>query len=239
MVQTEWIELPEGVPAYLALEPNGDRQPALLLIHDRVGIAHDKPHVEPQHIFETAQDLAAAGYVSLVVDLFSHGQVDHSLRDDTSMADLGLGLRYLQQRPDVRPDRVGVIGFCLGGRVALMMATHFPDLAACVDFYGRPLNKELSERQPEHPMARLAHVECPILGLFGALDTGIPVEQAYQLDAELARLGKSHKVVVYPEAAHAFYNHLGHAYHQPSAEAARKEMLEFLAANLEGTALAV
>jgi carboxymethylenebutenolidase len=229
-VQTTWVELPEGVPAYLAYPQAQEGRPALLLIHDRVGIAKAKPHDEPQHIFDTAQELAAEGYTCLVVDLYSHGQVDHSLRDDLSMRDLGLGLRYLQ---DAGASRVGVVGFCLGGRVALLLATHYPELAACVDFYGRPFNKEIGDRQPEHPMARLDRVQCPILGLFGQLDAGIPVEQARQLDAELTRLAKPHRVIVYPEAGHAFYNHLAKAYHPDSASQARRETLDFLAANLK------
>ncbi len=225
--ETAWIDLPGGVPAFTVHLPASEPRPGLLLVHDRVGVGGRRPYEEPQHLFDTAGDLALQGYVCLGVDLYHRG---FTLDDTRVLQDLGLGLEYLKGWSAVS-ERIGVVGFCMGGRIALLAATHYRQLAACVDFYGRPLNKELSPRQPEHPLDRLNRVGCPVLGLFGELDDGIPLEQVRKLDAELTQLDKPHRVVTYP-AGHAFYNHLSPAYHRESARRAREEMLTFLAAAL-------
>jgi carboxymethylenebutenolidase len=113
------------------------------------------------------------------------------------------------------------------------MATHFPEIAACVDYYGRPMNKRINEKQPEHPMDRLQHLRGPVLGLFGEDDHTIPAEQAHQMDAELDRLGIPHKVIVYAGAGHAFLNHNRlDAYRPEIARQAWEETLRFLAETL-------
>ena len=232
-VIAEWVRMDDrktGVPGYLARPRNATRAPGIVLVHDRWGISQDNPDAVPQHAYDTVQTLAADGYVCVCVDLFSHGDTDHTVTDATAMRDLGAGLHYLEGRPDVDPNRIGVVGFCLGGRLALLMATHYPEVGAIVDYYGRPLNSQIGERQPEHPMDRLDRLRCPVLGLFGAEDRGIPAEQAYQLDAQLERLGIPHRVIVYPGAGHAFLNHKEeHAYNPEVARVAWEETRRFLA----------
>jgi carboxymethylenebutenolidase len=172
----------------------------------------------------------------MCVDLFSHGDDGHSLRDAVTMKDLSLGLALLTE--EVSPGPVGVIGFCLGGRLALLLATHYPQIAACADFYGRPINStEEPDRHPEHPMDRLHLLRCPVIAHFGADDPTIPIEQAEQLDSKLTQLGIQHRVVVHAGAGHAFLNHTdAHSYRPEVARAAWADTVRFFAETLHGSA---
>lgn len=108
------------------------------------------------------------------------------------------------------PGRLGITGFCWGGRIAWLYAAHNPQLRAAVAWYGR-LAGASSENTPCHPVDVAASLYAPVLGLYGGKDPGIPVADVDTLREGLARAGKRAELVVYPEAGHAF-----HADYRPS-----------------------
>jgi carboxymethylenebutenolidase len=154
---------------------------------------------------EQARALAALGYVALAVDLYrgrvtakedeAH-QLMNGLPPDRAMRDLKAAFAYLQGRPDVKKDRIGVIGWCMGGRYSLTLATEEPGLAAVVAYYGAP---------PTDPAA-IARIQAPVLGNFGGEDQGPSPEQARAFEAALKTAGKAVDLKIYEGAPHAFAN---------------------------------
>jgi carboxymethylenebutenolidase len=154
---------------------------------------------------DQARALAKEGYVALAVDLY-RGKVTakqeeaHQLMmgtpPDQALRDLRAGFVHLQAHPSVRKDRIGALGWCMGGRYALELATVEPGLAAVVAYYGAP---------PTDP-AKIAAIRAPVLGSFGAEDKGPTPEQARAFEAAMKKAGKTIEVKVYPGAGHAFAN---------------------------------
>ena len=154
---------------------------------------------------DQARALAGEGYVALAVDLYrgkvtsnpdeAH-QLMNGLPPDRAMRDLKGAFTYLQGRPDVKKDRIGVIGWCMGGRYSLALATEEPGLAAVVAYYGAPPTDS----------AAIGRIKAPILGNYGALDQGPSPEQVQAFEAAMKTAGKPVDVKVYEGAPHAFAN---------------------------------
>jgi carboxymethylenebutenolidase len=184
---------------------------------------------------DQARALAKEGYVALAVDLY-RGKVATKQEDahqlmmgtppDQALRDLRAGFAHLQSHAAVKKDRIGVIGWCMGGRYALELATVEPRLAAAVAYYGAP---------PTDP-ANIAAIRAPVLGSFGAEDKGPTPEQARAFEAALRKAGKTVDVKVYPGAGHAFanVNNPWGGYRKEAAEDAWARTTAFLAKHLKG-----
>jgi carboxymethylenebutenolidase len=154
---------------------------------------------------DQARALAREGYVALAVDLYrgkatanpdeAH-QLMNGLSRDRALRDLKAGYAYLQGRAGVRKDRIGVIGWCMGGGYALALATEEPGLAAAVAYYGAP---------PTDPAA-IARIKAPILGNFGGDDKGPSPDDVRAFEAAMKKAGKAVDVKIYEGAPHAFAN---------------------------------
>lgn len=152
-----------------------------------------------------ARALAAEGYAALAVDLYrgkvtsnpdeAH-QLMNGLPPDRAMRDLKAAFATLKGRADVKKDRIGVIGWCMGGRYALALATEEPGLAAVVAYYGAP---------PTDPAA-IGRIKAPVLGNYGALDQGPSPEQVRAFEAAMKSAGKAVDAKIYEGAPHAFAN---------------------------------
>jgi carboxymethylenebutenolidase len=183
---------------------------------------------------DQARALAKEGYVALAVDLY-RGKVATKQEDahqlmmgtppDQALRDLRAGFAYLQSRPEVNKDRVGAIGWCMGGRYTLQLATVEPKLAAAVAYYGAP---------PTDPAA-IAAIQAPVLGSFGAEDKGPTPEQARAFEAAMKKAGKAVDVKVYDGAGHAFanVNNPWGGYRKEAAEDAWARTIAFLATHLK------
>jgi carboxymethylenebutenolidase len=183
---------------------------------------------------DQARALAKEGYVALAVDLY-RGKVATTQEDahqlmmgtppDRALRDLQGAFAWLQARPDVKKDRVGAIGWCMGGRYALQLATVEPKLAAAVAYYGAP---------PTDP-ATIAAIQAPVLGSFGAEDKGPTPEQALAFEQAMKKAGKTIDVKVYPGAGHAFanVNNPWGGYRKEAAEDAWARTTAFLAKHLK------
>lgn len=183
---------------YLAT-PSKDsgRHPAVIVVQEYWGVN--------EWVRQQTKRFADQGYVALAVDLY-HGKVAKSpdeahelmrgLPEDRAMADLKGGFDYLASRKDVDAKRIGVIGWCMGGGYALMLATQEPRLAAGVVNYGHLMTDPKT----------ISSIRVPLLGNFGAEDRGIPAADVQAFESALKKAGKSADFKVYPGAGHAFMN---------------------------------
>jgi carboxymethylenebutenolidase len=132
-----------------------------------------------------------------------------------AVKDMQAGLDYLKTVKSARP-HFASIGFCMGGGFSYQIATHTQDLAGAVIFYGRT------------PIELVPQVSCPLLGSFGALDTGIPPEKVKEFDEALKKAGKQADIKVYEGAGHGFFNDTRPtAYNAAAASDAWQRTLKF------------
>jgi carboxymethylenebutenolidase len=135
--------------------------------------------------------------------------------------DLLGAVRYLQGRPEVDGERIGSIGFCMGGGISAELATLCPDLRAAVVFYGQ-----------NPPPERVGDIRAPVLGIYGGKDRNI-TGAVPELEEEMKRAGKDFRYHVYPEAPHAFFNDTRPNYRKDAAQDAWKRTLEFFGETLK------
>jgi len=199
--------------------------PALVVIHEWWGLN--------DWVKEQASKLADEGYITLAVDLYrgkvattpdAAQQLMRDAPDERADQDLHMAVEFLKSQSDVKKDRIGAIGWCMGGGYALDVALQEPSLAADVINYG--------ELQADP--ADLKKIKAPILGIFGGVDRSIPQSDVNKFAQQLKSFGKSIDVHIYPEAGHAFENPNNTAgYRKDDADDAWKRTVEFLAANLK------
>jgi carboxymethylenebutenolidase len=144
--------------------------------------------------------------------------------EDRANKDLLAASSYLRTLKNVKADKVGTIGWCMGGGYALDLAISDPKLAAAVINYGHLAT------EPD----TLKKINAPILGLFGGKDRGIPVDSVQKFAAELKQQGKTVDVTVYPDAGHAFENpNNKDGYRPQDAADAWKRQVDFFAKYLK------
>jgi len=209
----------ETVTGFLALPCGPNRHRAIIVIHEWWGLN--------QWVRQQATKLAANGYVALAVDLY-HGKVaadthearklKRALRQDRALGDLKGAFDYLADRADVDPKHVGVLGWSMGGGLALQLAIHEPHLAACVVNYGALPTKR----------ADIQKINAQVLGIFGALDRGIPPDKVRAFERCMSTAKKPVDIEIYDGAGHAFENPSNQrGYRSKAAAAAWFETLNF------------
>ena len=203
----------------------GEIRGALIVIHEWWGLN--------DNIRSMAEQLAGEGYAALAVDLYG-GQsaatpqeareLMQAVMADRNAAEANLRAAYGYLTGELGAAQVASIGWCFGGAWSLNIALMYPrDLDAAVIYYGRLVTDE----------SLLAPVEVPLLGLFGALDQGIPMESVRAFEEALAKLDKDAEIVVYDDADHAFANPSGQRYNAIAAADAWRRTRAFLAEHLE------
>jgi carboxymethylenebutenolidase len=213
----------ETAAGFLATPAGKGPSPAVIVIQEWWGLDN--------WVKDQARALAKEGYVALAVDLY-RGKVTakeeeahqfmSGLPPDRAMRDLKGAYAFLAARPDVKKERIGAIGWCMGGRYALALATEEPKLAAAVAYYGAP---------PTDPAA----IEAPILGNFGGADKGPSPEQVKAFEAALKKAGKTADIKIYEGAGHAFanVNNPWGGYREAAAKDAWSRTLAFFAQHLK------
>ena len=200
--------------------------PAILILHEWWGLN--------EHMQDLARRFRVAGYAACVPDLYSR-QGSAVTRDPTEAArlmeglssqhvlrDLNAATAFLTQQPFIDPLRIGIIGFCMGGTLALTQITHNSDLKAAVVFYGKV-----------PPDDSFRYLLCPVLYHYGAQDGWVTSQEVERLRQGLARHGKSGRVVTYPQAGHAFFNDTRpEAYRASDAADAWQQTLQFFSDQL-------
>jgi carboxymethylenebutenolidase len=211
------------VPIYEARPAAAGKYPIVLVIPEIFGMH--------EHIKDVTRRFAGEGFLSLTFEPYAReGGVLHlpnieSVRkvvdpvpDEQVMGDLDALVAYAKQHPAGRADRIGVTGFCRGGMYALLFAAHSREIRAAVPWYGQLRPAKTPGVRTVGPLDIAAKINCPVLGLYGGEDLGIPASDVKEMEGVLNAAGKTAEFVIYPGAPHAFF-----ADYRPSyrAEAAR------------------
>ncbi|MBC3861088.1 dienelactone hydrolase family protein [Undibacterium jejuense] len=205
----------QQVPAYFAKPQGKNKLPVILVISEIFGVH--------EHIADVARRFAKLGYLAIAPDLFiRQGDVNQypsvaeliqniiaKVPDAQVMEDLDATVAWAENNGgDV--SRLGITGFCWGGRITWMYSAHNPKVKAGVAWYGR-LVSDPTPLSPNNPIDIAANLKTPILGLYGAKDTGIPVSTVEQMKEALAKGQSGSEFKVFDNSGHAF-----HADYRPS-----------------------
>jgi carboxymethylenebutenolidase len=189
-----------------------------------------------------ADQLAEAGFVAVVPDLFHRysqevmdgprmDRLGH-LRDADIIADMNAAVDFLTANSAIDNDRIGVTGFCMGGRIAWLMAASNKIFKATVPFYGGNIMGNWGPG--DTPFSMASNINCPMLFHFGAEDGNPSVADRDTFDAELKRLGKDFEFQTYDGAGHAFMDYTNpDRHHEASATAAWPRTIEFFNKHLK------
>jgi len=185
---------------------------------------------------EMTKRLAESGYVAAAPDLYHRDGPDcrddivtrrSRLRDPRIINDVNAAAAFLKSNGMVDVERLGIIGFCMGGRIVYLMAAASTAFKAAVAYYPghtfRPWGRDLPS-----PFDRTAEIHCPILGHFGEEDKNPSPEDMQKLDAELTKLNKPHEFYSYSNAAHAFMDRTKESYRRHADEASWPRTIAFL-----------
>jgi len=194
---------------YLAI-PANESGPGVIVIQEWWGLV--------DHIKDVCERFAGEGFVALAPDLYhgkttkspdEAGKLMMSLRIDEAEKDISGAIDYLKNHEATTGGKVGVVGFCMGGALALYTATKNAQVGACAVFYGG------------HPNVKpdLPKLESPVLSISGDKDKSVTPEVVHKLEQQLKSLGKQVDVVIYPGADHAFFNDTRPTVYVPEAAA--------------------
>lgn len=225
------------MPAYRA-QPAGVRNPPVVLVISEIFGVHE-------HIADVARRFAKQGYLAIAPELFvrqgdagSYGEIAKlqaevimKVPDEQVMLDLDACVAWAgTQGGDVA--RLGVTGFCWGGRITWLYAAHSPAVKAGVAWYGRLVGNSTA-LQPRHPQEVADQLQAPVLGLYGGQDQGIPLDTVDKMKAALAQgsaAARRSGFHIYPEAPHAFHADYRPSYCKEAAEDGWKRCLAWFKA---------
>lgn len=222
-IRTDTDSLPTAdglMPAYVCRPATGGPYPAVIVVMEAFGLN--------AHIKAVAERVAREGYVTIAPDFFYRfgspivpyedvsraiGYIQR-LDDAALMAEMGVVIQHLKSLAEVRGDRIGITGFCVGGRIAFLTACRHPAaVKVAIAFYGGGIAADT----PTAPLHDAARIQCPVLCLFGEADRMIPMDQVRRLEDTLRRLKKTFEVKVYAGAGHGFFCDDRPAFHPDAA----------------------
>ena len=219
------------VPAYRALPERSGKLPLMLVVQEIFGVH--------EHIKDVCRRLAKLGYFAITAELyFRQGDVTkftdnqeifakvvNHVPDSQVMSDLDAAIVYAESTGKADTSRLGVTGFCWGGRITWTYCVHNPKVKAGVAWYGRLVAPARAALQPAYPVDLAPHLKVPVLGLYGGQDASIPPDHVEQMRAALNGAGNTvSEIVVYPEAPHAFYADYRPSFRKEAAEDGWKRM---------------
>jgi carboxymethylenebutenolidase len=210
------------MPAYRAMPAKGKNFPVALVVQEIFGVH--------EHIKDVCRRFAKLGYLAVAPSLyFRQGdttqlkmedvmKVVARVPDEQVMSDLDSTVAWARATGRSDAKRVGITGFCWGGRIVWLYSAHSRELDAGVAWYGRLVartDQPANPLTPRHPVDVADEMNAPVLGLYGGKDTGIPLDTVERMRAALknskSKAARASEIIVYPEAAHGF-----HADYRPS-----------------------
>lgn len=224
--------------AYRAAPAGLAKPPVVLLISEIFGVH--------EYIRDTARRLAKLGYFVIAPELFARQgdprkiesvaeiieKISGRTPDALVMKDLDASVAWAaKQGADTA--RLAITGFCWGGRITWLYSAHNPGVKAGVAWYGR-LVGTVNEFTPRHPTDLVGELKAPVLGLYGGVDTGIPIETVDAMEAALKNgspAAKASEIVLYDNAPHAFHADYRPSYHKEEAEDGWRRMLAWFRQN--------
>jgi carboxymethylenebutenolidase len=217
------------IPGYRAMPEAGSKLPVILVVQEIFGVH--------EHIKDVCRRLAKLGYLAIAPELY-HRQGDVSkpesideirlivakVPDAQVLADLDAAVAWAAASGAADTARLGITGFCWGGRITWLYAAHNPRLKAGVAWYGR-LVGDKTPLQPRYPVDVAAELKAPVLGLYGGADQGIPLDTVERMRAALPFAKVPAEIEVYPDTPHAFYADYRPSYRKAAAEDGWQRML--------------
>ena len=221
--------------AYVAQPKDGGSYPGVVVIQEAFGVN--------DHIKKVTDRLAGEGYVAIAPDIF-HREAERLIpysdmskaiatlqrvQDPKAMEDVGAAIAHLKSQKNVKSGSIGVVGFCMGGRLTYLTAAHHAnDVKAAVPYYGGgiPMGNP-------SPLARTGEIKCPMYLFFGGKDQLIPLAQVDQIKGELTNKKVAFQMNVYPDAGHGFNCDDRGSYHEASAKDAWEKTKAFFAQHLK------
>jgi carboxymethylenebutenolidase len=217
------------IPGYRAMPAEGGPFATVLVVQEVFGVH--------EHIKDICRRLAKAGYFAVAPALYARqGDVTQMTNMDDVMkvvakvpeaevaADLDATVAWAQSTGKADTAKLGITGFCWGGRQVWLYCAHNPKVKAGVAWYG-PLQRPASEMTPKNPIDLVPQLKVPVLGLYGGADGGIPMDQIRAMQDALKSAGGTSEIVVYPDTPHGFNADYRPSYRPEQAKDGWKRLL--------------
>lgn len=230
-MQSGDIDIPtidRAIPGYRAMPDAGEPFPVVLVLQEIFGVN--------EHMRDVCRRFAKLGYMAIAPELFvRQGDVskmqDHQeiiskvvskVPDEQVMSDLDAAVAWAASTGSADTSRLGIVGFCWGGRAVWLYAAHSAKLKAGAAFYGQLLGP-----YPRKALDAAPGLKAPVLGFYGGKDKGIPIEHVHQMQQALLQAGNDSNIIVYPDAGHGFFADYRASYREPDAKDAWGHLLEW------------
>jgi carboxymethylenebutenolidase len=220
------------IPAYRAMPATGNSFPVVLVVQEIFGVH--------EYIRDICRRFAKLGHLAVAPELFAHqgdvskmsdindilSKVVSKVPDAQVMSDLDATVAWADRSSKGDIAKLGITGFCWGGRIVWLYAAHNPQLKAGVAWYGRLVGRA-NELQPKHPIDVAASLKAPVLGLYGGDDSGIPLDTVEQMRKALKAQASPSEIIVYPNTPHGFHGDYRPSYRKEQAEDGWKRLQEW------------
>ncbi len=224
------------IPGYRAMPATGKGFPTVLVVQEIFGVH--------EHIKDICRRFAKAGHMAIAPELYARqgdvsqitnineiiSKVVSKVPDAQVMSDLDATVEYAGKTGKANTGKLGITGFCWGGRIVWLYAAHSPKLKAGVAWYGRLVGQP-DELHPKHPIDIAASLKAPVLGLYGGKDRGIPLDTVEKMRAALKAAGSKSEIIVYPDADHGFHADYRPTYNKEAAQDGMNKLREWFKKN--------
>jgi carboxymethylenebutenolidase len=224
------------IPAYRAMRAKSGTFPVILVVQEIFGVH--------EHIRDVCRRLAKQGYMAIAPELYARqgsvadiadvkeiiSKVVSKVPDAQVMSDLDATVAYAKASGHGDVAKLGITGFCWGGRITWLYTAHSAQVKAGVAWYGKVVG-DGTANTPRHPVDIAAELKAPVLGLYGGADQGIPAESINRMRAACKAAGKQCEIVVYPDTPHAFNADYRPSYRPEAAKDGWSRMLAWFRAN--------
>lgn len=231
-----WVDIPsqDGNLRVYQARPSASKNPHLILVISEIFGVHE-------YIQDVCRRLAQLGYCAMAPELFTRQgdpktlesvsaileRITSKTPDQQVMQDLDATVAWAKGQ-DIDTEHLGITGFCWGGRITWLYSAHNKQLKAAVPWYGRLVGNQ-TPITPKHPMEMVGDLQAPLLGLYGGLDTGIPLETIEEMETRLKEsknpVAQKSSIYLYDNAPHAFHADYRPSYRKEDAEDGWKRML--------------
>lgn len=224
------------IPAYRAMPAKGNRFPVALVVQEIFGVH--------EHIKDICRRFGKLGYMAIAPELYARqgdvskisdineiiSKVVSKVPDDQVMSDLDATVAWAAKTGKADASRLGITGFCWGGRIVWLYSAHSPQLKAGVAWYGRLVGTP-DPLHAKNPIDLVGSLHAPVLGLYGGQDTGIPLDTVEKMRVALKAALNLSEIVVYPEAPHGFNADYRPSYRKEAADDGWKRLQDWFKKN--------
>lgn len=227
------------IPAYRAMPEKGKSFPVVLVVQEIFGVH--------EHIKDICRRFAKLGHMAIAPELYARQgdvskitdinsiirEVVSKVPDDQVMKDLDATVEYAKKSGKGNTNKLGITGFCWGGRIVWLYAAHSSKLKAGAAWYGRLVGQpgQNDPLHPKNPIDLVSSLKAPVLGLYGAADGGIPNDTVEKMRAALKEAKKPSEIILYPDTPHGFNADYRPSYRKQQAEDAWAKLLAWFKKN--------